>query len=83
MISLNRLKFLTRKNNSSIKNLKQLNLQFKNLSQSVKSLNEYEKNYKESVENPESYWGAKQNLIEWYEKPKLILDKKNILKNYW
>jgi hypothetical protein len=37
----------------------------------------YETEYEKSLKEPEKYWQTKVDLIEWIEKPKLILDKSN------
>jgi hypothetical protein len=83
MITLNRFKSFTFKSHSFSISLREFNFQFKNRLHNKKNASVYEDNYKESIENPESYWKSKENLVEWYEKPKLILDQKNILKNHW
>jgi hypothetical protein len=37
----------------------------------------YEIEYEKSIKEPEKYWQSKVDLIEWIQKPKLILDKSN------
>ena len=43
----------------------------------------YEKDYKKSISDPEAFWKSKEDLVEWYEKPKSIFDRKNTIKNHW
>lgn len=43
----------------------------------------YEQAFRKSIEEPEKYWGEKANLIEWFEKPKKILDRSNSPFDKW
>ena len=35
----------------------------------------YKELYTESIEQPEKFWAAQADAIEWYSKPKTILSK--------
>jgi hypothetical protein len=86
MIALKKLSFpksSTLNYNSAIRCLRGLNLELRKEVHNTKNESEYDKSHTESITDPEKYWEKKQNLVEWYEKPKLILDRKNILKNHW
>lgn len=37
----------------------------------------YSTMYKASLEDPEGFWGARKNTIEWAKEPTIILDQSN------
>lgn len=47
------------------------------------STSTYDVEYKKSLNEPEKYWQSKIDLIEWFEKPKFILDKSNSPYEKW
>ena len=43
----------------------------------------YNSDYAKSISDPEGYWKTKVDLLEWYEKPKTILDRRNTPFDRW
>jgi hypothetical protein len=53
------------------------------LSTKAWSTGRYENAYQKSIQDPEQYWYEKKNLIEWYQEPKVILDRSNSPFDKW
>ncbi len=64
-------------------NLQNLNFSIRESHSSAGFKGTYEEHYKKSIENPEEYWASKIDLLEWYEKPKKILDRSKSPFEYW
>ena len=86
MISYNKLKIV---NNLRIKNVPVFNflskfkvgIQQNACDSHTESL--YKKDYANSISDPVNYWKSKVDLVEWYDKPKRILDRSNTPFDRW
>jgi hypothetical protein len=83
MSLIKNIKLINNFNKNKLVTLSYLSCSIRKSHTSSKAKGTYEEHYKKSIESPEEYWASKVDLIDWYEKPKKILDRSKSPFEYW